>query len=499
MRRRVVERLGLESDMRRALERGEFTLFFQPIVSTAERRIAGVEALVRWEHPELGVVPPSAFIPVAEESGLIVPLGRWVLNEACRRLARWLADPAIDVPYLSVNISGRQLADPALPDEVASVLRRTGVPADRLALEITESVLIGGTASPTAVLQRLEQLGVRLLLDDFGTGYSSLNYLKRLPVQALKVDRSFIAGITEDAEDRHILRAIVDMAAASASASSPRASRPSSRPVRPLAGLRDAAGLPLRRPRAGRGDRADAPRRPPARPARPAFAPTAPATRAALPAAAADPEPGPPPATADDGPSVALSEAAQALSVSTSTLRRWADAGRIRSVRTAGGHRRFPVAEIRRLNSEGRACGSPVVRAVALPAEPLPALAALLRDATAEISDASARALYERPRLGWFASDDGEAQVRRWALAVAAAAQDGSFDGAIDATAQLLAQAHYAGASLLERHTFIERYGDVAVRALQQRNAPHAELIAARRLYVRLRQALLDEPFAGRA
>jgi hypothetical protein len=115
MRRRVVERLGLESDMRRALERGEFTLFFQPIVSTAERRIAGVEALVRWEHPELGVVPPSAFIPVAEESGLIVPLGRWVLNEACRRLARWLADPAIDVPYLSVNISGRHSPTPRCP------------------------------------------------------------------------------------------------------------------------------------------------------------------------------------------------------------------------------------------------------------------------------------------------------------------------------------------------------------------------------------------------
>jgi excisionase family DNA binding protein len=373
------------------------------------------------------------------------------------------------------------------------------VPADRLALEITESVLIGGTASPTAVLQRLEQLGVRLLLDDFGTGYSSLNYLKRLPVQALKVDRSFIAGITEDAEDRHILRAIVDMAAASASASSPRRrDRRAGLCVRSLGcetlqGYLFAAPVPAEaiEPMLRGGLPLDR--------LAPAFAPTAPATRAALPAAAADPEPGPPPATADDGPSVALSEAAQALSVSTSTLRRWADAGRIRSVRTAGGHRRFPVAEIRRLNSEGRACGSPVVRAVALPAEPLPALAALLRDATAEISDASARALYERPRLGWFASDDGEAQVRRWALAVAAAAQDGSFDGAIDATAQLLAQAHYAGASLLERHTFIERYGDVAVRALQQRNAPHAELIAARRLYVRLRQALLDEPFAGRA
>ena len=210
----MAERLKLEDDLRQALERDELELYYQPLVDLDERRIVAVEALVRWRHPRQGVVLPGEFMTVAEESGLIVPLGRWVLREACRQLARWTADPAIDLPCLTVNLSGRQLAEASLPDELAAILRQTGVPPERLGLELTESVLMQETSSPTAVLQDLKGLGVRLMLDDFGTGYSSLNHVKRFPIEAIKVDREFVNGVAEDEGDRHILRAIVSMASA---------------------------------------------------------------------------------------------------------------------------------------------------------------------------------------------------------------------------------------------------------------------------------------------
>ncbi len=214
MRRRVVERLQLEQDLRRALEAGEFVLHYQPLVSLQEHRIVGVEALVRWQHPARGMVSPAGFVPLAEDTGLIVPLGRWVLDEACRQLTRWGADPALAPVYMSVNLSGRQLAAPGLAEEIDAALRRTGVAPEQLALELTETVLMEETSSPAVVLQTLQALGVRLLLDDFGTGYSSLNYVKRFPLNGIKVDRSFIAGIADDEGDRHLLRAIVSMASA---------------------------------------------------------------------------------------------------------------------------------------------------------------------------------------------------------------------------------------------------------------------------------------------
>ena len=166
--RRMAERLALEDDLRLALERDELELYYQPLVDLDERRIVAVEGLVRWRHPRQGVVLPGEFMTVAEESGLIVPLGRWVLREACRQLARWTADPAIDLPCLTVNLSGRQLAEASLPDELAGILHQYGVPPERLGLELTESVLMQETSSPTAVLQDLKGLGVRLMLDDFG-------------------------------------------------------------------------------------------------------------------------------------------------------------------------------------------------------------------------------------------------------------------------------------------------------------------------------------------
>ena len=491
MRRRVVERVHREQELRRALERDELVLFFQPIVCLERRRIVAVEALVRWQHPELGLLPPSEFVPIAEESGLIVGLGRWVLAEACRRLARWHADDAFDVPYLSVNVSGRQLAEPALPEEVAAVLHRSGAPAARLALELTESVLMENTGSPTAVVQRLKALGVGLLLDDFGTGYSSLNYLKRFPIDGLKVDRSFIAGITEGEEDGHILSAIVQMATglgveviAEGVETVEQARRLRQLGVSQVQGYLFTAPVPAAVIETMLRDGLPADRVPGA-----FAAPDSPAVAGAAAPAPVD--------VRDDGPAVGLGEAAKALSVSLSTLRRWADSGRIRTVRTTGGHRRFPVAEIRRLNLEAALTSRAVVRPVPLPAEPLPALAELLSAGRDELARTAARTLYEGPREGWFGSAAALAELDGWGAALASAARTGAFEPAQAATRDLLLQAHFAGASLLERHTFVERYGDLASRALTERQADRSELMGVRRLFARLRQALLDEPYAA--
>ncbi len=486
----MVERLALEEDLRLALELQQMELFYQPLVSLEQRRIVGLEALVRWRHPTRGIILPGAFVPVAEESGLILPLGRWVLNEACRQLARWSTEPGIDLPFLSVNLSGRQLAEPGLPEQLAEILRRTGAPPARLALELTETVLMEETTSPTATLQDLKALGVDLLLDDFGTGYSSLNHVKRFPIGAIKVDRAFTAGVADEEADRHILRAIVSMAHAldvrvvGEGVETPEQARW----LRHL-GINLAQGYAFARPapavaveallRSGLDlDRLAS-----------CFEPLDPASAGAaampLPATAAAREPA-------TGATVTLGEAADALGISTSSLRRWADTGRIRAVRTAGGHRRFPAGEIRRLNAESAVAQRPLVRPVALPTDALPELPALLAASAADLAVAGARALYDGPRPGWFASDSGRAQLALWASALGAAARTANYDTALEATRRLVTQADYAGASLLERHTFVERYGDLVGRALQERGCDRSELVGARRLFTRVRQALLE-------
>jgi diguanylate cyclase (GGDEF)-like protein len=193
MHQEAVRRVELEADIRRALRVGEFSLDYQPVLDLHSGFVVGVEALLRWNHPRRGWVPPVEVIPVAEESGLIVPLGRWILEEACRQVARWRrAGYEID---LAVNISARQLASPGLVDSVATVLRTAGLPASALTLEITENVLVDTEDRTLSKLVLLRELGARLAIDDFGTGYSSLSYLQRLPVDVLKIDRSYIAGI----------------------------------------------------------------------------------------------------------------------------------------------------------------------------------------------------------------------------------------------------------------------------------------------------------------
>jgi EAL domain-containing protein (putative c-di-GMP-specific phosphodiesterase class I) len=175
----------------------------------------GFEALIRWEHPERGLVPPMEFVPLAEETGLIVPLGVWALEQACRQAVRW-HDAVPDAPQLSmsVNLSPRQLAEPALPNDVARVLHDTGIPPTALWLEITESTLMRDAESALSALGALQALGLHLAVDDFGTGYSSLAYLERLPVEALKIDRSFTAGVGVRKDSTAIVGAVVGLARA---------------------------------------------------------------------------------------------------------------------------------------------------------------------------------------------------------------------------------------------------------------------------------------------
>jgi diguanylate cyclase (GGDEF)-like protein len=207
----TVERLELESDLRHALERNEFLLHYQPKVEIATGLITGIEALLRWKHPRRGLVSPMDFIPLAEETGLIVPIGEWVLAAACARTKAWQNQglPKLDV---AVNLSARQFADPMLLPKLTRIIRASGLNPSSLELEITESLVMSHGESAVAVLQKLKSIGVQIAIDDFGTGYSSLAYLKRFPIDTIKVDRSFIRDIPADPGDRKITRAIIAMA-----------------------------------------------------------------------------------------------------------------------------------------------------------------------------------------------------------------------------------------------------------------------------------------------
>ena len=215
MHRTVVERLDLASDLTRAAERDEFSVVYQPVIDLRSGRVVGVEALVRWQHPQRGTLAPSAFIPLAEETGSIGAIGQRVLALACAQLAVWRACAPPDlVPWLSVNVSGRQLETDTFFDDVAAVLRETQISPDQLTLEVTESTLMRRTAETAARAHALRALGVRLGIDDFGTGYSSLAQLQRLPIDVLKLDKSFVDGVATNAGDTEIARAILALGGA---------------------------------------------------------------------------------------------------------------------------------------------------------------------------------------------------------------------------------------------------------------------------------------------
>jgi EAL domain-containing protein (putative c-di-GMP-specific phosphodiesterase class I) len=202
-------RLTLEQDLRQALVDGGFEIHYQPLVDLRRDEITGCEALLRWRHPERGMVSPAEFIPIAEDTGLIVELGEWVLKTACAEAATWPAHVR-----LAVNVSPVQLKCPTLALKIASALANSGLPANRLEIEITEAVLIRDDEAALAILHQLRAVGVRIALDDFGTGYSSLSYLKRFPFDKIKIDRCFISDVAEADGSSAIVQAVVNIATA---------------------------------------------------------------------------------------------------------------------------------------------------------------------------------------------------------------------------------------------------------------------------------------------
>jgi diguanylate cyclase (GGDEF)-like protein/PAS domain S-box-containing protein len=211
MRDRAIAQLHLENDLRRAVENQEFQLHYQPIVSLKYQNITGFEALVRWQHPQRGLVSPAEFIPTAEDTGLIVPLGWWVLKEACRQMRAWQLQFVVEPPLtINVNLSGKQFTQANLSEQIEQILQETGLPASSLKLEITESCVVENIKLAATMLANLQSLGIQVAIDDFGTGYSSLAYLHRFPVNTLKIDRSFINSL--DGDGVEIVRAIVNLA-----------------------------------------------------------------------------------------------------------------------------------------------------------------------------------------------------------------------------------------------------------------------------------------------
>jgi Amt family ammonium transporter len=208
---RSAERLRIESDLRKGLDRGELEVYYQPFYSLSEERIVGAEALVRWNHPTNGLISPTRFIPMAEETGLILPLGRHVLDTACRQVRSIRDRLGVDLP-ISVNLSPRQFQETGLTAQAAAALDAVGVPSDLLIFEITENVVMDDIAGAREVMKKLDRLGIRLAIDDFGTGHSSLAYLKQFPVQEVKVDRTFVQGIVESPVDSAIVQAVIDLA-----------------------------------------------------------------------------------------------------------------------------------------------------------------------------------------------------------------------------------------------------------------------------------------------
>ncbi len=213
MQHHMLFRLELETDLRGALDRGELSVYYQPIVSISDGSIVAFEALVRWRHPERGMVPPGIFVPIAEGTGLVIPIGNWILETACRQMKEWLPNlPADRLVSMHVNLSGRQFRHPDLVENLRATLDRVGLEPNRLGLEITESVVMDNAASAAEMLEQLRSVGVQLQIDDFGTGYSSLSYLHRFPIDTLKIDGSFIRDMLSDQKNVEIVRSIAALA-----------------------------------------------------------------------------------------------------------------------------------------------------------------------------------------------------------------------------------------------------------------------------------------------
>ena len=484
MRRRLVHAAEIEQGLRRALTDGELRLHYQPILDLHTGTIAAVEAFVRWQHPEHGLLAPAQFLAAAEASGLAVPLGVEILSIACREIARWEGVlGGLAVPAVHVNVSALYFAAPGLASTVSRALHDSGLTPDKLVLEIAETMFTGEGQAAIAQLDDLRSLGVRIALDRFGAGYSSVAAIGQLPFDALKVDSSFLTEIGDGTRDTALVEAMV--------------------------GIGHSLGLPmtaakveteeqLRLLRSLGMDRAQGELFAPPLSATAALElvrggdvwsrlleATRPAPRDRVVATPTPPFPAVRPAA-----TLSLGRAAEALGISTTTVRRWADDGRLGVTRTAGGHRRFAVSDVRRLLA---ARGSPAIAPTEPPRHALPSLAQLAAGHGTQLAELSWRSLYGDLRTGFFIDPAGVIASERWLGAIASAAETANYGMLHEATRAFMRAAERAGASLLERHLAIERFAEATARALTRRSCPREELVEVRRLFVSLDQRELAD------
>lgn len=470
-RKRLVERLKIESDLHRGLDNGELRVVYQPLVSLRDRTVVGVESLIRWAHPTLGLVAPARFLPVAEQTGLIKRIGEWVLREACQQGASW-ASSFRDArpPTMTVNVSTQQLTDPGFVGLVSEALSVARLAPQQLVLDITEGAF-HDDPSVVEILHELKALGVALFLDDFVTGNAALSWLTRFPLDGVKLEATFVAGLGSDRKVRPLLEAVCGMADAfdlQVVAEGVETEEQAS--ILEELGCYVAQGYLFSRPV-------------PAGQLAPflagGLAPVAVAVAGSVPEVAAV------------GATVTMRQAAESLGVSVSTVRRWADGGRIGAARTKGGHRRLVLDDVRRL----RAAVEPRparVRRVQLPGRVLPNTAGFLREHVETVLNAGLKSTYEARCGGWFAEEGGRVHVAQWISALADACDSGDYDTAIEATATLTLRARI-GATAMERVTFVDRSCSALLRLLSETDATRDELPAARRVCAALRHRALED------
>ncbi len=500
MRRRLLHAAEIEQGLRRALTDGELRLHYQPILDLRTGAIAAVEAFVRWQHPDHGLLSPAQFLAAAESTGLAVPLGAEILSIACRELAHWesVLGPDQDAPAVHVNVSALHFAAPGLASTVSRALQRSGLAPDKLVLEIAETMFTGEGQAAMARLDDLRGAGVRIALDRFGTGYSSLAAIRELPFDALKVDSSFLTELGDGTRDAALVEAMIGMGHSLGL---------------PMTAAKVETEEQLRLLRSLGLDRAQGDLFAPPLSATAAFelvrsgdvwqgllAATRPMPRAPAVAVADTAAPATPAAAADapriaagsspSGATLSLGQAAQALDISTTTARRWADDGRLPTTRTAGGHRRFAVSDVRRLLA---ARGRPSIKPTEPPRRALPSLAALIETHGTQLAELSWRTLYDELRSGFFLEPGGVGAAERWLGAISSAAETANYEMLHEATCAFMRAAERAGAPLLERHLAIERFAEAASRALTRRSCPREEIVEVRRLFASLdHQQLAD-------
>ena len=434
-----------------------------------------------------------------------MPLGAEILSIACRELADWegVLGSGQGAPAVHVNVSALHFAAPGLAGTVSRALQRSGLAPDKLVLEIAETMFTGEGQAAMAQLDDLRGVGVRIALDRFGTGYSSLAAIRQLPFDALKVDSSFLTELGEGTRDAALVEAMIGMGH-SLGLPMTAAKVETEEQLRLLRSLgldcaqgelfapplSATAALELVRSGQVWSGLLEATRplpRAPVRSVADALAPVTPAASAA--GSAADISlagPGSSPA----GATLSLGQAAQALGISTTTARRWADDGRLGTTRTAGGHRRFAVSEVRRLLAER---GRPAITPTEPPRRGLPSLAHLVKSHGTQLAELSWRSLYGELRTGFFLETDGVEDAERWLGAIASAAETANYEMLHEATGAFMRAAERAGASLLERHLAIERFAETATRALTRRSCPREEIVEVRRLFASLDQRQLAD------